>query len=225
MNILEFIQNNLPISQEYKREDVQLIPSYKKQLTAHLLLIGNGNIETQNRIEVYADRVYSDKLQKELDNRLIQDIPGRGKCFITINDTIKGEHKAGAETEYNWFVFEIDEINGKKVMPEEIERYFIGQGRHLPKYPEAKRSAFRIVYSGNKSYHFWVYVDNDELNKCRSRELYKAVHNYLNEKLFNGWADRSISTPEHLVRAPPPFMLWWAGVSRPCLSGCADVLK
>ena len=202
MNILKFIQDNLPVIQEYNQGNVQLIPSYKKQLSANLLNIGNGNLDTQNRIKVYADRVKSMKLQKELDNRLLQDIPGKGKCFITINDTMNGEHKAGAETEYNWFVFEIDEIDGKKVTPEEIKRYFIGDNNNLPKYSEAKKSAFRIIYSGNKSYHFWIYVDNEELNKCRSRELYKAVHNYLNEKLFNGWADKSISTPEHLVRAP-----------------------
>ena len=50
---------------------MQLIPSYKKQLSANLLVIGNGNLDTQNRIKVYADRVKSMKLQKELDNSLI----------------------------------------------------------------------------------------------------------------------------------------------------------
>ena len=129
-------------------------------------------------------------------------IPNKGKNFITINNTLNGDHKVGSETEYNWFVFEIDEIDGKKVTPDIIEKYFMGTPGHAPKYPEAKKAAFRIIYSGNKSYHFWFYIENDELNKCASRELYKEVHNYLNNKYFNGWADKSISTPEHLVRAP-----------------------
>ncbi len=143
-------------------------------------------------------------LQKLLDSRVLIEIPNNnmGKNFITINNTLNGEHTAGSETEYNWFVFEIDEIDGHKVTPEEIEKYFIGTKGHAPKYPEAKKAAFRIIYSGSKSYHFWIYVDNDELNNTHSRDFYKEVHNYLNEKLFNGWADKKISTPEHLVRAP-----------------------
>ena len=54
MNILKFIQDNLPVIQDYNQGNVQLIPSYKKQLSAHLLIIGNGNLDTQNRIKVYA---------------------------------------------------------------------------------------------------------------------------------------------------------------------------
>ena len=73
MNILKFIQDNLPVIQDYNQGNVQLIPSYKKQLSAHLLIIGNGNLDTQNRIKVYKEfyRGFLDKYQlKELANML-----------------------------------------------------------------------------------------------------------------------------------------------------------
>ena len=66
------------------------------------------------------------------------------------------------------------------------------------KHKEAKKAAFRIVYSGNRSYHFWFYVENE----ITSREQYKAVHKYLNDTFFGGIADDAINTPEHYVRAP-----------------------
>lgn len=175
----------------------------------NLLVMGNTSksiIDTSNvSVQIMPweyQRCFCMTLQNQLDNRQLIEIPGKGKNFVTINNTLNGSHKAGSETEYNWFVFEIDEIDGEKVTPEQIEKYFIGTKGHAPKYPEAKKHSFRIIYSGNKSYHFWIYIDNEELNKTHSRELYKAVHDYLNNKLFNGWADKSISTPEHLVRAP-----------------------
>lgn len=202
IDILDFVLN------KYDCSNVTHFELYINQNMSNLnntLVMGNNNkedLDTSKMIVQISDRHKSDRLQNELENRQLIEIPGKCKNFITINNTLNGEHKSGSETEYNWFVFEIDEIDGKKVTAEEIEKYFIGTKGHSPKYSEAKKSAFRIIYSGNKSYHFWIYVDNDELNRLHSRELYKAVHNYLNEKLFNGWADKSISTPEHLVRAP-----------------------
>ena len=62
---------------------MQLIPSYKKQLSANLLVIGNGNLDTQNRIKVYADRVKSIKLQKELDSSLI--LPNMNDLMRVLN--------------------------------------------------------------------------------------------------------------------------------------------
>lgn len=138
-------------------------------------------------------------LEEQLLSRQLVEVPNKGKCFITINSTTDGLNHKDCVNEYNWFVFEIDEIDGHTATPEEIYKLFIDR---RCKYKEAKKYAYRIVYSGNKSYHFWVYIDNEELNKLNSRELYKDVHNWLNNKLFNGWADKSISTPEHLVRAP-----------------------
>lgn len=144
-------------------------------------------------------RNLKDVLERQLTSRQINNIPDKGKCFITVNKTTDGENHKECVEEYNWFVFEIDEIDGHKVTPEEIYKLFIDR---RCKYKEAKKYTYRIVYSGAKSYHFWVYIDNEELNKYASRKLYKEVHNWLNDKLFNGWADRSISTPEHYVRAP-----------------------
>ena len=62
---------------------MQLIPSYKKQLSVNLLVIGNGNLDTQNRIKVYTDRVKSMKLQKELDNSLI--LPNMNDLLRVLN--------------------------------------------------------------------------------------------------------------------------------------------
>ncbi|MEE0959637.1 MAG: AAA family ATPase, partial [Lachnospiraceae bacterium] len=138
-------------------------------------------------------------IEDQLSSRPLIEIPGKGNCFVTVNKTTDGQNHKGCVEEFNWFVFEIDEIDGHKATPEEIYKLFIDR---RCKYKDAKKYTYRIVYSGNKSYHFWVYIDNDELNKFASRELYKDIHNWLNDKLFNGWADRSISTPEHLVRAP-----------------------
>lgn len=140
-----------------------------------------------------------DILEEQLTSRPLVEVPGKGKCFITVNSTTDGLNHKDCVNEFNWFVFEIDEIDGHTATPEEIYKLFIDR---RCKYKEAKKYTYRIVYSGNKSYHFWVYVDNEELNKLASRELYKEVHNWLNNKLFNGWADKSIATPEHLVRAP-----------------------
>lgn len=140
-----------------------------------------------------------DTIEEQLISRPLIEIPGKGKCFVTVNKTTDGQNHKECVEEFNWFVFEIDEIEGHKATPEEIYKLFIDR---RCKYKEAKKYTYRIVYSGNKSYHFWVYIDNDELNKFASRKLYKDIHNWLNDKLFNGWADRSISTPEHLVRAP-----------------------
>jgi Viral (Superfamily 1) RNA helicase. len=201
-NILKTITDNICNMNQM----CQLFAVYKGEKCAHLV---QGHTEeqaemTQNTVNIICDRYKSNELQNELDKRLIQEIPGKGKCFITVNKTNDGTNHKDKVEEYNWFVFEIDEIDGEKVSPEQIERLFLKrENAHKPiLYPEAKKHSFRIIYSGNKSYHFWIYVDNEELNQTHSRELYKAVHDYLNNKLFNGWADKSIATPEHYVRAP-----------------------
>ena len=200
INILDFIQNHF--GSNLDKIEPYINRSYPDLNNQLVVGINEKQIMDPPKVSVQISQVLSRKLQKDLDNRLVQEIPGKGKCFITINDTLDAQNHQDKVTEYNWFVFEIDEIDGKKVTAEQIVKYFIGKKGHAPLYKEAKKHSFRIIYSGNKSYHFWIYVENDELNKTHSRELYKKVHDYLNDMLFNGWADKSLATPEHYVRAP-----------------------
>lgn len=188
--------------------NVTLIPAHGMDKLSHLV---QGKPEedrymARNRVDIIYDRHLSDRLQSELDKRPLQNISGKGdgKVFITANKTSSGLNTKEDVEEYNWFVFEIDRIDEHEVTAEEIEYAFLKRksGNNPIKYPEAKNHSFRVIYSGAKSYHFWIYVDNEELNTFHSRELYKAVHNYLNDLLFNGWADRHGSTPEHYFRAP-----------------------
>ena len=143
--------------------------------------------------QIYYDQRMSDKLQNKLDSRTVQSVPRKeGKCFITVNETLNSRNLKDLVTEYNWFVLEIDTLN-----PEEIYKRYIDP--HC-KNKEAKKACFRIVYSGNKSYHFWFYIDNPELQN--NRKLYAATHMWLNNTFFDGLCDTSIATPEHYVRAP-----------------------
>lgn len=137
------------------------------------------------------------KLQTQLDSRKIMEVPGKGKNFVTINSTLDGTNCKDKVTEYNWFVLEIDHIDGigdDNVAEYVYKNYIDSHAKHK----EAKKAAFRIVYSGRRSYHFWFYVENEITN----REQYKAVHKYLNDTFFGGIADDAINTPEHYVRAP-----------------------
>ena len=163
-----------------------------------------NSLDTANTVyQIKYDQRLSDRLQEELDNRTIQSLPNKGKCFVTVNDTLSGRNVKSDVTEYNWFVMEIDHIPG---IPEEKESDYIYKNfvssSSRAKYKDARNACFRIVYSGKRSYHFWFYVDNEELNRSCSRELYKAVHQYLNDTFFSGWADTAVATPEHYVRAP-----------------------
>lgn len=56
----------------------------------------------------------------------------------------------------------------------------------------------RVVDSGNKSLHMRITVANEILTK----DEYKAVHNYLNERFFEGRADRKCSNPSRFTRNP-----------------------
>lgn len=163
--------------------------------------LGYAQLHGDN-ISVITDQKIYRKLEKELNNRKIQELPGKGKCFITINNTVNGRNESSKVTEYNWFVFEIDSFGKREASKEEIEKLFINNGHKALQCPEAKKHSFRIVYSGRRSYHFWIYVDNEELNTVHSRDFYKAVWYYLNSVLFNNWADDQVAQPEKYVRAP-----------------------
>jgi hypothetical protein len=55
----------------------------------------------------------------------------------------------------------------------------------------------RLVFSGSKSYHCIVTI-NDDLNG----DSYKWMWNFLNENLFNGLADKACSNPARRTRKP-----------------------
>lgn len=181
-------------------------PVYIKESLEDMEYFGIGNnkesLYTKNvSYHILFDKNKSGSLQSKLDTRILSEIPGKGKNFITINDTVDGTNRKEKVTEYNWFVLEIDHIEGiddDKVSDYIYKNYIDTHASNK----EAKKACFRIVYSGHNSYHFWFYVDNEELNRLCSRELYQAVHKYLNETFFEGKADSKINTPEHFVRAP-----------------------
>lgn len=202
LDILDFILNNI----KNNVSNVTKNPVYINDSLLHLVQ-GNKvkeNIDTiKVMYQIKYDQHLSDRLQSDLDNRKVQSIPNKGQCFITINNTLDGKNHMDKVTEYNWFVMEIDHIPGisDDKVTDYIYRNFVSSSSRA-KYKDARNACFRIVYSGNHSYHFWFYIDNDELNRYASRDLYKAVHKYLNDTFFNGWADEAISSPEHFVRAP-----------------------
>lgn len=179
--------------------NVTICPLYKMDNSSHLV---KGQVlktlETPAiSYQINFDNHLAMKLQSQLDGRKVMEVPGKGKNFVTINNTLDGTNCKDKVTEYHWFVLEVDHVDGidDDKVSDYIYRNYIDS--HA-KNKEAKKAAFRIVYSGNRSYHFWFYVEND----ITSREQYKAVHKYLNDTFFGGIADEAINTPEHYVRAP-----------------------
>ena len=152
-------------------------------------------------VDIHYDQALTRRLRSSINKREIWSIPGKGDCFITANKCSKGCRDAGSAHEMNWFVFEIDElpdeVKGKLDVKTWVEKQVLDSSVRAI-YKDIKNYCFRVIYSGNKSYHFWIYVENMDCN----REHYKKVHNYLNNLIFMGYADKSINTPEHLVRAP-----------------------
>ena len=109
--------------------NVTLIPAHGMDKLSHLV---QGKPEedrsmARNRVDCIYNRHLADRLQSELDKRPLQNIPekGDGKVFITANKTSSGINKKDDVEEYNWFVFEIDKIDDRKVTAEEIEYAFL----------------------------------------------------------------------------------------------------
>lgn len=173
--------------------------AYKYHLS-HDLVEGQNYNTTNTQdfgYQINWDEHTSRNLQSQLDSRKVMEIPGKGKNFVTINNTLDGTNSKDKVTEYHWFVLEIDHVDGiddDKVSDYVYKNYIDSHAKHK----EAKKAAFRIVYSGRRSYHFWFYVENE----ITSREQYKEVHKVLNKLFFDGMADSAINTPEHYVRAP-----------------------
>ena len=179
--------------------NVTKCPVYKSDILSHLVM---GHVSRTQATPAMAYQIYFDNhlartLQAQLDSRKVMEVPGKGKNFVTINNTLDGTNCKDKVTEYHWFVLEVDHVDGiddDKVSGYIYKNYIDSHAKNK----EAKKAAFRIIYSGHNSYHFWFYVDNDITN----REQYKAVHKYLNDTFFGGIADEAINTPEHYVRAP-----------------------
>ena len=172
---------------------------YKSDTSSHLVMghVSNTLVTPAKPYQINFDNNLAISLQSQLDSRKVMEIPGKGKNFVTINNTLDGTNCKDKVTEHHWFVLEVDHVDGiddSKVADYIYKNYIDSHAKHK----EAKKAAFRIVYSGRRSYHFWFYVDNDITN----REQYKAIHKYLNDIFFGGIADEAINTPEHYVRAP-----------------------
>ena len=136
-------------------------------------------------------RHFVENLSKQLDERPLQEVPGKGKCFISKNKMIlnKASHEQKDLEEYHWFVFENDEMT-----LEEQEKYFLD--RHSK--TNVNKYIFRVIYSGNKSLHFWIYVKNAPTNV----ETYKKMAKKINEVVFGGKMCQSCINPAQLMRAP-----------------------
>ena len=149
---------------------------------------------------------FVEKLSKQLDERPLQEVPGKGKCFISKNKMIlnKASHEQKDLEEYHWFVFENDEMT-----LEEQKKYFLDKNSKT----NVNKYIFRVIYSGNKSLHFWIYVKNAPTNV----ETYKKMAKKINEEVFGGKMCQSCINPAQLMRAP--------NVIRPDTGKVQEVIK
>ena len=81
------------------------------------------------------------------------------------------------------FVFEGDELS-------------LAEQKELIK--ENKDVINRVVFSGSKSLHCRITINFEP----ESKQEYKWIHNYLNNKYFNGTSDKACSNPSRLTRRP-----------------------
>lgn len=84
------------------------------------------------------------------------------------------------------FVFECDEASLKE------------QARRIAFYVKNKKAINRVVFSGNKSYHCRITINEDP----EDLEHYKWLWGKINDKFFAGEADRACSNPARLTRKP-----------------------
>lgn len=84
------------------------------------------------------------------------------------------------------FIFECDNSSLKE------------QAERIVFYIKNKTALNRVVFSGNKSYHCRITINQDPENLSH----YKWLWGKLNDKFFGGLADRACSNPSRLTRKP-----------------------
>jgi hypothetical protein len=118
---------------------------------------------------------------------IVDDTPSKTTEFVTINKLVDGSKTAKDENieTYSSFIFEIDN--------EDIE----SQKRRAKKLFNDK-IVNRVVYSGGKSIHCRITLENPPDNK----DEYKYIWKKLNETYFDNKADTACSNPARLTRMP-----------------------
>jgi hypothetical protein len=122
------------------------------------------------------------KVDKELENLPKEILPNKSNSiFIPKNPCIN--HSQSTLTSFNNFVFEFDDLT----LDEQLK--LIKKHRKL---------IYRVIFSGNKSYHVWFRVNNAP----QSVKEYESLAKQLNQLLFDNKACKSCINPAQLMRAP-----------------------
>jgi hypothetical protein len=123
--------------------------------------------------------------------------------FITVNKLVAGSRTAKDENVecYSSFIFEIDNED-VELQKERAKRLF------------EDKIINRAVYSGSKSVHCRITVEDAPNNK----EEYKYIWKKLNEMYFENKADKACSNPARLTRMPNAIRSNGIKQERLCLS-------
>jgi hypothetical protein len=136
-------------------------------------------IKLQNKMALNRLR---NNIDKELLNLPKETLSNKANSiFIPKNPC--ANHTQSTLTSFNNFVFEFDDLTGEEQL-KLIEKY--------------KKLIYRVIFSGNKSYHVWLRVNNAP----QSIKEYEQLAKYLNNLLFEGKACQSCINPAQLMRAP-----------------------
>lgn len=152
--------------------------------------------ETKEEVELFdyieePKESYSDAFQVYPTNNITDQFETINRCFgLTEIDKVVGitEPHTLARKDDNVFsmrnfCFEIDDLS----LQEQIDLI-----------KENKDVINRAVFSGNKSIHCRITINYNP----KSKEEYKFIFKYLNEKYFKGVVDTSCSNPSRLTRRP-----------------------
>jgi len=140
-------------------------------------------------MEVIIDDKFAGTAMKQFGNgaAIVDSNPDKYTEFVTVNKLINDSKTAkdeNVETLKN-FIFELDN--------ESIELQTKRAGQLFN-----ENIVNRAVFSGSKSIHCRITIADEPDNK----EQYKFVWKALNDKYFNGEADKSCSNPARLTRRP-----------------------
>jgi hypothetical protein len=155
-----------------------------------LLVSCNKKNKPDLSVLVYPVRLQNKMVLKRLRNKADNELESLPKeslikknnsIFVPKNPCIN--HTQSTLTSFNNFVFEFDDLTEEEQL-KLIEKH--------------KKLIYRVIFSGNKSYHIWLRVNNAP----QSIKEYEQLAKYLNNLLFEDKACQSCINPAQLMRAP-----------------------
>ena len=166
-------------------------------------------MEGKSIVIIIIDKLMGTPIKKfENGGAIVELKPDINTEFVTANKLADGSKTAkdeNVETRKS-FIFEIDN--------EDIEVQ-----KERAKILFESKIINRAVYSGSKSVHCRITVDDEPENK----EEYKFVWKKLNELYFEGKADKACSNPARLTRMPSAIRANGVKQEKLCLSN--EILK